>query len=167
MNYYQPRQRETDKRWDYTCRNGDWIWPTGYCRGLERSKLEPVGAVTIGLAFYGGKEGEDAQSVCDRWNAEHIEPHRAKYHDDGHATEDEARRCHRDYELDHHLRFFDDREDADELHRCLAPAGCREFTSGLAEIVGGGGRHWRLCATHRTREVVESLYEPHDSISSY
>jgi hypothetical protein len=35
MNYYMPRQRDTDKRWDYTCKNDNRIWPVGYCAGAE------------------------------------------------------------------------------------------------------------------------------------
>jgi hypothetical protein len=167
MNYYQPRQREGSKRWDYTCKNDGRIWPVGYCVGYERAKLTPQGAETIGLRFYGGKDGESAEEVCARWNAEHIDPLREKYHDDGHATEEEARLCHRNYELDTHLKFFLDRDDADEMHRCEAPSGCKEFTSGLAAITGGGGSQWHLCISHRNRETVEQLYQPHDSISSY
>lgn len=33
MNYYQPRQRESDQRWDYTCKRDKQIWPIGYCSG--------------------------------------------------------------------------------------------------------------------------------------
>lgn len=31
MNYYDARQRKTDKKWDYTCMNDGRIWPVGYC----------------------------------------------------------------------------------------------------------------------------------------
>ena len=32
MNYYEPRQRESDQRWDFTCQNDDHVWPVGYCK---------------------------------------------------------------------------------------------------------------------------------------
>lgn len=35
MNYAQARQRESDGRWDYTVRNDDRIWRTGYCADHE------------------------------------------------------------------------------------------------------------------------------------
>lgn len=31
MNYYGARQREGDKKWDYTCKNDNRVWPVGYC----------------------------------------------------------------------------------------------------------------------------------------
>lgn len=34
MNYYQARQRK-DKRWDFTCRNDDQIWPVPPCSEHE------------------------------------------------------------------------------------------------------------------------------------
>lgn len=31
MNYYDARQRESDKKWDYTKMNDGKVWPVGYC----------------------------------------------------------------------------------------------------------------------------------------
>lgn len=33
MNYYRSRQRESDHRWDYTCKQNQKVWPIGYCSG--------------------------------------------------------------------------------------------------------------------------------------
>lgn len=35
MNYYQARQRESDGRWAFTCRNDDNIWPVGWCARID------------------------------------------------------------------------------------------------------------------------------------
>jgi hypothetical protein len=33
MNHYCARQRESDKRWEYTCKNDYRVRPVGYCNG--------------------------------------------------------------------------------------------------------------------------------------
>jgi len=33
VNYYQARQRESDKRWDWTCKNDDQVWAMPPCSG--------------------------------------------------------------------------------------------------------------------------------------
>lgn len=35
MNYYEPRQRQSDQRWDFTCQNDDHVWSVGYCRAYR------------------------------------------------------------------------------------------------------------------------------------
>lgn len=36
MNYYGPRQRDVDGRWDYTRTSGDFTFADGYCMGYSR-----------------------------------------------------------------------------------------------------------------------------------
>ena len=33
MNYFGARQRESDRRWDFTQKRDGSIWPVGYCSG--------------------------------------------------------------------------------------------------------------------------------------
>lgn len=44
MNYYDARQRKSDNRWDYTCMNGDRVWPVGYCGDHKDGHETAVGA---------------------------------------------------------------------------------------------------------------------------
>lgn len=70
-----------------------------------------------------------------------------------HATEDEARRCYRDYELTERLRLDGTIGD---WNLCEFP-GCETLTNREAWL-GGFGGGWRLCDEHRTREVCAELY---------
>jgi hypothetical protein len=76
MNYDEPRQRETDKRWDYTTHNKrTGTRSIGYCRGWDE------------------KTGEK------------LRPNKDKFHTDGHETREEALECYRQYQLDNELFF--------------------------------------------------------------
>lgn len=75
MNHYAARQRESDKRWDYTCQNGTRIHPVGYCAG----KLVDVMEIP--------------------------EDEREPYHEHGHDTPEAARECYKRYMLDSRLRL--------------------------------------------------------------
>lgn len=89
-------------------------------------------------------------------------PHDDKYHDDGHASAEEASECYRQYLLDNRL-VFEDGEGRKTMRVCQHPE-CDEFTAGTAEIELCV---FHLCDEHRTREVVESLFEaPGQVISS-
>jgi hypothetical protein len=147
MEIRQPLQRKDDGRWDYTYGNSRGTFADGYCRAWKPWTAESVARIGMG--------GDDPAAVAEEWNAKEA-PHVGKYHDNGHATAEEAVDCHRLYELDHHLEFFADRPNADTAHRCQAQ-GCATFTSGLADL-RGGHKHWWLCEAHRTREVVEALW---------
>lgn len=73
MNYDQPRQREHDKRWDYTSLNRrTGTHAIGYCRALTNPDL-------------------------------YDPEHHSKFHTDGHATAEEARACYRRFNLDNHV----------------------------------------------------------------
>jgi len=87
--------------------------------------------------------------------------HADKYHDGGHATAEEAAECYRQYQLDNHLRF-DAGEGARVLRVCEHP-DCEEFTGGTASVQY---KVLNLCDAHRTREVVEQLYEAATQITS-
>lgn len=154
MNYYGARQRLSDGRWDYTCKNDGSTWPLGYCAGSR--------AYSASDFNFMGEEAaaREAQKLNER-NA----PHLSKFHKDGHATEAEAAACYRAYLLDMHLRFSD-KPSEDEQHRCAA---CGAWTQHLGWLEGSMGAYlWHLCAAHQTREAVEALMPPvGTSISSY
>lgn len=75
------------------------------------------------------------------------------YHDDGHATAEEAALCYRRFCLDHYLILSKDPERPAQLREC-AVTDCPNFTAGYASC-----EDWRayLCPAHRTRSIVESL----------
>lgn len=146
MNHWKARQRETDQRWDYTCREGQGrVYATGYCGGYR--EFDP--------SFF-----PDAE----RLNAE-MEPFREKYHTDGHATEAEAIECYRQYQLDRQLKFNRWTHEAlpGTLHIC-DHNGCTEYTPHQASI--GGYHVWHLCPEHLNRETVDALYTVGESFGS-
>jgi len=141
-SFYQARQRQRDGRWDMTVSSDDegWCHAIGYCAGPFRP-LEPSVALR--------------QEQCDEYNRKHA-PFSDRYHADGHESSQEAEACYREYRLDHELRFWPDREDAREQHRCEAP-GCGAWTSGRGEMKPFD--LWHLCAEHQTREAVKALLD--------
>lgn len=76
-------------------------------------------------------------------------------HDEPHATEDEARACYRDYELNERLRLD---HTIGDYNPCQAPSGCETLTNRGASI--DGWFRWRLCDEHRTKEICAELYGP-------
>lgn len=70
-----------------------------------------------------------------------------------HATEDEARRCYRNYLLDKRLDL--DRCTLSNYEQCAYP-GCEMLTNREAMIAGWPFK--RLCDEHRTKEVCAELY---------
>lgn len=136
---YQARQRDTDRRWDYTLSSDEenWCHALGYCAGWHE--------------FQAGKPFP--ASECLRLNTK-ILPFKDKYHTDGHATVAEAHACYREYILDQELHIFPERPSPDHLHRCQAPE-CERYTSGM--ITCGSFNQWMLCDEHRTRATVEQL----------
>lgn len=138
MNYFGPRQRESDNRWDYTCRNDNWIYPTGYCH-----KFIPLNG---GLMH-----------VSEEQVVEH-ERFRDKYHTTGHDTPDEACECYKQYMIDQrfHIGKFEDSQ-----HKCQV---CGEWTQQYIQI--GGYQTFDLCDKHANREEVEKLFTVWTSMES-
>lgn len=148
MNYYGPRQRQSDLRWDYTCYNDrTGVYPVGYCRSFPVFTESDVQTV-----FHGSEEARDRY-------IEKLEPFKEKYHRDGHGTEEEACECYRQYLLDQRLRL--DLVDQHTKSKCVI---CGEWTQGRAEV---DMQQFVLCDEHRTREHVEQLFRVGTSISSY
>lgn len=135
MNYYEARQRESDKRWDFTVMRDKYIRPVGYCH-------EYVPA-TVGIGFH-------SQAMVDEFN-ESKRPFMHKYHTDGHATQREAEECYRQYCLDQRLKYY---TNVDEKHKCQV---CGEWTQKQAVIEY---ESWWLCDSHANRDIVSTVYHP-------
>ena len=75
-----------------------------------------------------------------------------EHRDAPHETEDEARRCYRDYELNERLNL--DRTYS-SWNQCEYP-GCEILTNKGAGI--NGWPRWLLCDEHRTKECCAELY---------
>jgi len=137
-------------------KDGSWIYtyngvPYGYCREFNEWSDERINQI------FGG----------DKDAYEHfVAPYRAnkdQFHNDGHATKEEALECYKKYTLDFDLRFREDKENANTLNRCQYP-DCKEYTSGYANV--GAYNMIILCKNHRNRECVSELYEVGESWES-
>lgn len=134
MAFYQPLQRADDSRWRYTCTNGGGTFPVGYCAGFPNFD---------GVTWIGEQMIAAALAKA--------EPHREKYHCDGHATAEEAVACYRRYQLDLESRF--DCQHSDKQERCLE---CQAWTQGFALI--GQSHVIPLCDEHRNPEIAAKHY---------
>ena len=132
MQYFTAKQRESDKRWDYTVQWNERITPIGYCRAYKSFD-------TTGIPV-----SEETQSEYTATAHKH--------HTDGHATIEEACNCYKQYTLDHRLRLGATM--SDQLQRCRV---CQEWTDKFAVI--GDSCLIVLCPEHNNRETVDSLYE--------
>lgn len=105
MNYYEPKQRTGDGRWDYTRNN----YPAGYCRKYQEfdTKLVPISEA----------EQEEYRATAH------------KHHTDGHATSEEACDCYKEWQLDHQLSL--DRTMSNQQQKCKV---CGEWTQKFAEV---------------------------------
>lgn len=142
MNTLQPLQRKSDGRWDYTI-NGH---PYGYC--CEYKPLDESGAIL--------------PAEMARQGNEKMQPFIGRFHADGHATEQEACDCYKEYMLDTRLRLTpEEPENASQQNRCQI---CKKFTACHAYV--GAYQVFTLCPAHQTRECVSELLSVHTSWES-
>ena len=142
MNHLCALQRKADGRWDYTYNGVPW----GYC--CEYKPLKEDG--TILPAEMARQENEKMEAL------------RGKFHSDGHATEEEACECFKQYLLDTHLRLRTEEPDnASQQGKCEV---CRKWTACHAQV--GAYRMFQLCPEHQTREAVASLFKVGESWES-
>ena len=130
MNYYEARQRQ-DSQWDYTKMNNGVAYGVGYC--CEFREFGPEMHVSE-------SEQEDHRSTSH------------KHHTDGHATEEDACECYKQYVLDHRLSLS--RKMANQQQKCMV---CGEWTQLFAQV--GKTQLFVLCPEHNNRGTVQSLYE--------
>lgn len=135
--YYGPKQRITDKQWDYCASNSHACYPIGYCHNYPYDESNE----SLKELFGGLVHWEHAKAKA--------EPFKDKYHTNGHATEEEACQCYTDYLLDNELSFG---EDTHSQKKCKV---CDEWTTGRAYV---NHHSFDLCPKHQTREEVAKLY---------
>lgn len=129
---YQPMQRARDGRWDMTVSSDDegWTHAVGFCGGTFDQRWPP----------YTGKEiAWPTQGAYDADREKH-RAHAAHYHDDGHATADEAQACYDSYCRLLRRRDFDER---DVQRKC---AICGAWTQHRVTV--GELRLLILCGAH-------------------
>lgn len=140
MNYDTPRQRESDKRWNYTQARDGLCWPIGYCQGWRWPSPGPMN-FPAGFA-----------------TREHYKEHydkavkfKSKHHTNGHGTAEEAAACYKEYLLDHDLRL--DKTLSDQQLKCVV---CGEWTQKFAEVTWANS--FALCPEHMNRKSVEDRF---------
>ncbi len=139
MQFFAPRKRQSDGRWDYTRENSHGVFSIGYCAGwIEHSEedFNFLGKDFIDLAVRDQDERRRLQE---------------KYHLDGHVSAAAAVRCYRIYVLDTSLKL--NIKLCDTQKKCVS---CGAWTDGVAEL--DHFTRYYLCDTHRVRAVVENLY---------
>lgn len=147
---YQVRQRQGNHRFDMTVSSDEegWAHPIGYCAGWKGDPDEAEKARLEKLFGEGFAERLQAELEGKR-------QFKDKYHNEGHATAEEAYACYRQYELDNELRFWESKA---EQKKCQV---CEEWTTHRAEL-GHFHREFVLCLKHATREHVVLVMEEQD-----
>ena len=144
MNYQGPKQRESDRRWDYCNSNKrTGTFAIGYCRAWIQLSSENTRFLS------------PVQCEEENWR---LEPWLSKFHSTGHATEEEACACYKEYLLDHEfqVRKYEDRQ-----HKCRI---CDKWTQTGVEV--GYVFFANLCSEHATRAEVSKLFQVHTSFGS-
>lgn len=140
MNFFAPRQRASDGRWDYTHENSAGTFSVGYCAGwVEYTPEQMRDKFTNDFIEMLMQQQEQSKKNI------------AKYHIDGHKTASEAIRCYRNYTLDTQLRL--DIKLFETQKKC---AVCAAWTDGVAEV--DHFTRFILCDTHRIRDIVEEMF---------
>lgn len=140
MNYYGPRQRKVDDRWEYTVENDGLIRPVGYCEGWVEHISEEFGYFVHNTAVQIVLHEQELRRA-------YVE----KYHVDGHINAVEACLCYKTFLLDNELRL--NVAMYETVKPCLV---CKELSNMCAEV--DTHNYFVLCATHRTKDEVGKLY---------
>lgn len=140
-----------------TSRNDQRIHPIGYCAGKD---ADPRGWSFIWIGDPVERERQRAREV------QRFDRFAAKYHSDGHANEEEASDCYREYRLDQLIRTGST-SDARTCQGTVWPDGteamyvgdCSEVAPALTRelVLEGDFRVWHLCKAHQRRDVYERL----------
>lgn len=134
---YQTRQR-TDGRWEYTVlREGSAPYVVGYCAGWHYEDGTPL---------------DDEAHARTLAEVLHLKP---KYHEDGHDTEEGARRCFNAYLLDRELKAKDGKDEK----ACIV---CGRDTLRIVSM--GKLYRWPICIEHDARAAAAALLEQQPSL---
>lgn len=142
MNHLCSMQRRDNGRFDYTYNGVAY----GYCRPYE-----PI-----------PEDGRIMPAEVAQRENEKMKPFIGNFHDDGHATAEEACECYKRYLLDTRLHLVaEEPVNASSQHKCEV---CGKFTACNATV--GPYRLFTLCLEHQTREQVEKLLKVGESWES-
>jgi hypothetical protein len=146
--WYEALQKKSTSRWDYTLRTDDpksGPHPVGYCAGWpgDWTSGDPAKDEEIIVAAYRSREAYEAFLRRE-------EPLKGKYHRDGHATAEEACACHRAFQLDHDLHFY---EEPQTYRPCVECGTLTTARGGLQNCMSP--RSVPLCPAHQSRELAD------------
>ncbi|MGE0460889.1 MAG: hypothetical protein AB7Q16_05930 [Vicinamibacterales bacterium] len=133
---YQPLQRQRDGRWNMTVSSDEerWTHAVGFCAGTFDQCWPPHNpSEPQRVMAWGSVDAYEADRLKHR-------VHEALYHDDGHATAEEAQACYDRYCRLLHRRDFDEK---DVQRKC---AICGEWT--VHRVMVGEVRLLSLCGAH-------------------
>ena len=140
MAYFSPQQRQHDRRWDYVCQDRQGTYPIGYCHKYREWLPSHI------LIASDAWRAEESKRLNEKYSKL-----RHNFHEDGHATAEEAVACYRKYQLDTQLRFSD-KPDENEQRRCEI---CKEWTQHAGWLEE---KYWALCKNHQNRASIERLF---------
>lgn len=135
VRYFAAKQREGDKRWDYTCSQDDQSWAVGYCAGWDEES---------------NVDDPDLVDLIEE-HLKKLRPFQARYHTKGHETKAEALDCYRDYLINHKVLWL---TDEGVKRRCDANE-CDNWTHNYAKA---NGRVLKLCDKHRNKETLREVF---------
>jgi hypothetical protein len=122
MNYYDARQSKLTGRWDFTCKNNDKIWPTGYCAGPKVAEGHPH----VDKFHDGGHDTEEEARECYR---QYLLDNELRFSDgEGASSQHRCRVCNEftsGYgELNHALfPLCDKHRTREEVEKLIGPPG--------------------------------------------
>ena len=145
--WYEALAKKSTARFDMTRRTDDppgGPHPVGYCAGWPGDWTSGDAEVDERAILTAYRSREAYEAFLRR-----EEPLRAKYHTDGHATAEEAFACHREFQLDHDLRFH---EDPQAYRPCAECGTLTTARGGLQNCMAS--RSVPLCPAHHDRAMV-------------
>lgn len=147
--WYRARQRQSDGRWDYTSSNtsNTWCHAEGYCRGWTEYTEDELRETDARLG-----EGFSERLIAER---DRNLAYKERFHKNGHATQEEAVACYRDYVFDCERREY---VSDDTQKPCME---CQAWTPNVIEIGRPFGIWLHLCDEHKTAVLMRKHYDDH------
>lgn len=146
---YQPLQRVTDGRWNMTVSSDEenWTHTIGFCCGKFDQVWKPYSGDSDSLAW-------PTQEAYEAERARHA-AHARFYHDNGHATADQALDCYRRYDVLLHRREYFEQ---DVKKPCVV---CNTWTMHRVLVGTSLPTELVLCIAHCTTwDVYRALRRP-------
>lgn len=134
--------------WFYSRMDDKVITPVGYCAGWREWTPEQ-----LRMQF------DEAMAVMVLRDQEQLRLFKHKYHTTGHATDQEARDCYKEYMIDNCVTL--DHKLAERRDHCMA---CSELTDGYAQV--GTLATFVLCDNCRNRVEIAKLFKVTETMYS-